>query len=280
MFKRTMSALAIAAIAYVGVATAQESATVTLRSGERISGQLIDLGGVGFTMKVNNEERRIPQNDVAVIDFTGGTMTEADWAQVKAGTNVVWLRNGEKVTGHLYDIGGTTPLNIKFNTDSGQREISSSEIGRIVLAKTDAATAATSGKTSATPGTASGAGGAIVVAGNQQWTNTGLMVRKGEVLTFNSTGEVAIRDGAQEMAKPAGVTTGAMAGQGAPLPNVLTGALIARIGNGEPFGVGDQTSIPMPATGQLYLGVNDANVADNTGEFRVEIGRATRNRRR
>lgn len=279
MFKRTMSALAIAAIAYVGVATAQESATVTLRSGERISGQLIDLGGVGFTMKVNNEERRIPKNDVAVIDFTGGTMTEADWNKVNAGKNMIWLRNGETVTGELYDISGTTPLKITLNTDSGQRELNSSEIGRIVLAKTDAATAATSGKTSATPGTASGAGGAIVVAGNQQWTNTGLMVRKGEVLMFNSTGEVAIRDAAQEMAKPAGVTTGAMAGQGAPLPNVLTGALIARIGNGEPFGIGDQTSIPMPATGQLYLGVNDANVADNTGEFRVEISRATRNRR-
>jgi len=78
MLKRTMSALAVAAIAFVGVAQAQEDATLTLRSGERISGQLLDMGGVGFTIKVNNDERRIPTNDVAVIDFTGGTIPDAD----------------------------------------------------------------------------------------------------------------------------------------------------------------------------------------------------------
>ncbi len=61
MFKRTISALAIAAIAYVGVAQAQESATLTLRSGERLSGQLIDLNASGFTIRVNNEERQVPK---------------------------------------------------------------------------------------------------------------------------------------------------------------------------------------------------------------------------
>ena len=68
---RIGGALAVAAIAYVGVAQAQENATITLRSGERISGQLVDLNASGFTVKVNNEDRQVPKNDVAVIDFTG-----------------------------------------------------------------------------------------------------------------------------------------------------------------------------------------------------------------
>jgi hypothetical protein len=274
MFKRTMSALAVAAVAYVGVAVAQENATLTLRSGERISGQLIDMGGVGFTIKVNNEERRVPTNDVAVIDFTGGTMSDADWARVTSGQNVVWLRNGQTVTGQLYDISGTSPLNITFKTDGGDRQIPSSEIGRIVLARTDAAPAA---NTAATTGTTP-AGAGIVVNARQQWTPTGILVRRGETLTFNTTGEVRLSTAADDVAAPAGAMSGRMAA-GAPLPGSLAGALIGRIGNGKPFGIGNQTTVVMPAGGQLFLGVNDDSLADNTGEFRVEILRPAGTRR-
>ena len=82
MFKRTILALAAAALTFTGVAQAQENATLTLRSGEKISAQLVDLGGGGFAVRVNGAERQIPTNDVAVIDFTGGSMTAADWAKV------------------------------------------------------------------------------------------------------------------------------------------------------------------------------------------------------
>ena len=105
MFKRTILALSVAALTVTGVAQAQENATLTLRSGDKVSGQLEDLGGVGFTMRVNGAERQIPTNDVAVIDFTGNNMTDADWAKVTDGTQTVILRNGDTVTGSLYDIG-------------------------------------------------------------------------------------------------------------------------------------------------------------------------------
>lgn len=272
MFKQTMSALAIAAIAYVGVAQAQENATLTLRSGERISGQLLDHGGVGFTIKVNNEERQIPTSDVAVVDFTSGKMTNEDWARVSAGQHVVMLRSGETVTGQFYDIGGTTPLSITLKTGTGEREIPSTEISRIVLARTDAAAAAASNAPAAAATTGTGTTG-VVVNSKQQWTRTGLTVRQGETLTFNSTGEVRLGLGADDMASPAGAKSGRMAPD-APLPNSLAGSLIGRIGNGRPFGIGDQTTIVAPASGQLFLGVNDGHLNDNSGEFRVEITRS------
>lgn len=268
MLKRTMGALAVAAIAYVGVAQAQENATITLRSGERVSGQLIDMGGSGFTVKVNNQDRQIPTSDVAVIDFTGGTMSADDWARVSSGQNIVWLRNGQTITGQLYDIGGTNPLRITIKTGDGERELSSSEVARIALARTDAAasgTAATSG-TATAPGTA-------VVSGNQPWTPTGLTVRKGEVLRFNTTGEVRVGPGSEDVANPAGVLS-ARTAPGTPIPSSIVGALIGRIGNGQPFGIGNQTSVPMPASGVLFLGINDNNFSDNSGEFRVEITRS------
>lgn len=265
--KRTITALAIAGVAFLGVAQAQENATLTLKSGERISGQLLDHGGVGFTIKVNNEDRRIPTNDVAVIDFTGGTMSAADWAKINAGQHMVWLRSGQTVAGQFYDIGGTSPLNITMKTDSGDRVITSSEIARIVLARTDAA-AANAPATAATTGNAG-----IVVNSKQQWTPTGITVRRGETLTFNSTGEVRLSEAADDVAVPAGARSGRMAPD-SPIPGSIAGSLIGRIGNGRPFGIGDQTTLVAPAAGQLFLGVNDGHLNDNTGEFRVEITRS------
>lgn len=275
MFKRTIFALTVAAVACVGALQAQENATLTLRSGERISAQLVDLGGVGFTIRVNGQDRTIPTNDVAVIDFTGGMMSASDWSKVTGGQHVVWLRNGETISGSLYDIGGTSPLKITFKTGAGDRELSSSEVARIVLSHTDAAAAAVAGTSGSTANLAPATGSGIVVSGRQAWNPTGLTVRRGEVLTFNTTGEVQLSADATDVAGSAGSKSGRYA-TNSPLPRNFAGALIARVGNGTPFPIGNQTTVTMPASGQLFLGVNDDGFEDNAGEFRVEIKRAGR----
>ncbi|MEO8520663.1 MAG: hypothetical protein ABI603_04825, partial [Acidobacteriota bacterium] len=61
-----------------------------------------------------------------------------------------------------------------------------------------------------------------------------------------------------------------------PLPNALAGALVGRIDNGQAFGIGNLTTVSMPASGQLFLGVNDDKLDDNQGEFRVDIQRTNR----
>lgn len=272
MFKRTILALSIGALAVTGVAQAQENATLTLKSGEKISAQLMDLGGVGFTVKVNGTERQIPTNDVAVIDFAGGSMTDADWAKVPEGQPVIMLRSGETINGQLADIGGSSPLRITVRTASGERDFSSSEIGRIVLAR-PANAVATSG---ANPNLASATGSGISVSPKQAWTATGLTVRKGEILTFNATGEVQLSGDTNDVATAFGAKSGRKA-TNSPLPNVLAGALIGRIGtNGQAFPIGSGVSIPMPAAGQLFLGINDDGFEDNQGEIRVDVTRTNR----
>ena len=37
--------------------------------------------------------------------------------------------------------------------------------------------------------------------------------------------------------------------------------------------IGNQTTITVPASGLLYLGTNDDNVSDNSGQFQVVISR-------
>lgn len=271
MLKRTIIALAAAATTYVGVAQAQENATLTLRSGEKISAQLVDLGGVGFTIRVNGQERQIPTGDVAVIDFTGGTMSKEDWAKVSAGEHVTWLRSGERISGNLYDIGGTTPLRLTLHTPSGERVVASNEVARIVLARPDAA-AGTSGSNNPNLAPASGSG--IVVSARQPWTSTGLTVRRGEVLTFNTTGEIQLSADSNDIAGSAGAKSQRYAAN-SPLPRNFAGALIARVGT-EVFAIGNQTTVTMPASGQLFLGINDDGFEDNVGEFRVEINRSRR----
>ena len=264
-------ALTAAAVTITGVAQAQESATLTLTSGEKLAAELVDLGGTAFYVRVNGAKRSIPKNDVAVIDFGGGSMSEADWAKVPTGQQVVMLKSGEVVNGQLYDLAGRSPLKVIVKTASGQREFTSNEIGHIILARPG--NVGTSGGNLTAP---TGAG--VAVSPKQAWTSTGMTVRKGETLTFNANGEIRLSTDANDVATAFGSKSGRKAAN-APMPNVLAGALIGRIGtSGEPFAIGSGVSLAMPESGQLFLGINDDGFEDNQGEIRVDIGRSTRRR--
>ena len=270
MLKRTvLSAFCVAAMLVTGVAYAQDSATLTLRSGEKVSGQLVDLGGVGYTIRVSGAERQIAQNDVAVIDFTGAAMTDADWAKF-SGPSVVVLRNGQTVNGSLYDIGGTSPLKLTIRTGDGDREISSTEVARIIVAKPDNAVG-TSGSAAPPVAATPTVPGAITVEANQAWTSTGRTVRRGQSVRFTTTGEVQLSDDVNDIANADGSKKARYAA-GSPMQSVLAGALIGRIGpNGQPFPIGNMPAIVMPANGVLYLGINDDQHADNRGNFQVVV---------
>lgn len=111
----------------------------------------------------------------------------------------------------------------------------------------------------------------VKVNSQVRWTDTGITLRAGDVITFNTTGQIQLSDNAQDVAAPAGALSGRNAPD-APITGVLAGALIGRIANYSPMGIGNQTSITAPVGGRLYLGVNDDHLPDNRGEFTVQIG--------
>ena len=271
MLKRTvLSAVCAASLLVAGAAYAQTSATLTLRSGERVNGDLVDLGGVGYTIRVNGSERQIAQNDVAVIDFTGGTMSDADWAKFTGSSQVV-LRNGQTIDGSLYDIGGTNPLRLTLKTSSGERELSSSDVARIVLARPDNVATGTAGAAAAGIANTPAVAGAVTVQANQAWTSTGITVRKGQRVSFTSSGEIQLSDNGNDIANANGAKDGRTAAN-APIPQAAAGALIARVGNSAAFPIGANASpITMPADGVLFLGVNDDGFGDNKGNFQVVV---------
>lgn len=263
MTRRIFGALALISTFGLGaVALAQESAIVVLRSGERITGSVIDLNRQGLQVRVNGNDRWIPPGEVAAISFTGD-LSETDWSAVQTGTAVFVLRNGQVVTGELFDIGGTTPLRITVRGGGGDRDLASNEVARIIWSRPANVPAPTTG-------VGVGGGPGVVVPANQQWVSTGISVRRGEVVRFQSTGEIRLSGDPNDLAGVAGSRSQRYAGA-SPLPQNFAGALIGRIGNGAPFAIGDQTSIAMPASGVLWLGINDDVVADNTGQFNVVV---------
>jgi hypothetical protein len=275
MMKRILVAAACVALLAPAAASAQEAATIVLRSGDRVSGQLIDHGGVGFTIEVSGQTRTIPTNDVVAVEFAGSP--EPKWSndllsKLNTGQHVIWLKSGQAVVGRFYDIAGTRPLRITVDTEGGRRDYTSNDVARIYLAAPSGSRVGTTGEQASEPGT-------VTVAGNQEWTPTGITVRRGEVVTFRTTGEVQLSADANDKAQAAGAFSGRKTAN-APVPEVIAGALIARIGNGRPFPIGDQTEVPMPAGGQLFLGINDDAVGDNVGQFRVTIERRVDRRRR
>jgi hypothetical protein len=263
MLKRTFVAWSVAALSLTGIAFAQESATITLRSGERLSAQLVDLGGVGFTVSVSGQQRQIPTSDVAAIEFSG-SLSSADWDRLSGGQQVLWLKNGESFTGQLTDIGGASPLRVTFRTDAGERDFSSSDVAKIGLARPTNLP-----NSVATSGSAAGTG--ITVNSQQQWTATGVAVRRGDWITVNASGEIKIGGPGNPPIGPSGLTS--ERAPGAPMPNAPAGALIGRVGNGAPFLIGTQSRVQVRDSGQVFLGVNDGNMPDNEGTFQVTVAR-------
>jgi hypothetical protein len=265
--KRTVLTWSVAAMSLTGVAFAQQSATLTLRSGEQLNAQLMDLSGVGYTVSVNGQERQIPANDLAAIDFGGG-VSGSDWDQLSGGGQVLMLKSGENISGQLTDIGGSSPLRLTFRTPSGERDFSSNDVARLVMARPNNVGATNPGSNNTPPNNAQG----VTVNSQQQWTPTGLTVRRGEWVTFSSSGEVKIGGDGDPTVGPNGMANNATA-PGAPVAGGAAGALVGRIGNGPAFLIGNQNRVQMTAAGQLFLGVNDGHLPDNNGAFQVQVAR-------
>jgi Ca2+-binding EF-hand superfamily protein len=119
-------------------------------------------------------------------------------------------------------------------------------------------------------GAAGTTGNLIVVDARQEWTDTGIDVRAGDTIMFESTGRVQLSTDGNDVALPGGHSSNRRAAN-APLRTAPAGALIARIGNQGVNMVGDRRSVRANANGRLYLGVNDDHFADNSGEYRVQI---------
>lgn len=112
----------------------------------------------------------------------------------------------------------------------------------------------------------------ITVPGREAWTDTGIDVRAGDELKIDGKGKIQFGPQKADTAGPNGVPGNRRATANAPLPRLAIGALIARVGNSAPFDATEKGKrVREPESGRLYLGINDGNRSDNSGEFRVTV---------
>jgi hypothetical protein len=110
----------------------------------------------------------------------------------------------------------------------------------------------------------------VYVNAREQWTAAGIEVRPGQPIYFMASGEVRWgpnrRDGAAGERNSPG-------NPGRPLPDRPAAALIGRIGDrNEFFFIGnDPGPYRARSNGQLFLGINDDVLTDNSGVLRVNV---------
>src|SRR5215470_11421922 len=104
---------------------------------------------------------------------------------------------------------------------------------------------------------------------NNGWTNSGLVVRKGQRLRISASGRVSLGHG--RFSTPGGLP-------GVPdndklMRNEATGALIAVIGddNDDFILIGPRREFIAQRDGVLFLGVNEGDLSDNTGSYDIVI---------
>ena len=117
-------------------------------------------------------------------------------------------------------------------------------------------------------GTSSGSSSTITVSANADWTDTGITVHKGQQLAISADGQVTLEPG---------LTTGPdgdnsrRQGSIPVLPGIGLGALLGRIGDGQPFAVGYGLAVTASTDGEVSLCVNDMARQDDTGQYIVHV---------
>jgi len=104
---------------------------------------------------------------------------------------------------------------------------------------------------------------------NNGWTNSGLVVRKGQRLRITASGRVSLGRG--RFSTPVGLAT--ISDNEKLMRNEPTGALIAVIGddNDDFILIGPKRDFVAQRDGVLFLGVNEGDLSDNTGSYDIVI---------
>ena len=281
--------LAAAGVIAGGTAMSQSptAATVFLTNGDRLAGVVTyqDAGAppdsrVFQIQTADGRRHAIPADRVAIVDFAGGTPSAFELDALGADTpHLLTLRNGNSRPGRL--IGVIDGEFVRWETPSGRQvDVPIRNVTRVYLNQ-ESALAQFEDELPDGRGAAGWASWIerslwqrpeIVVDPSSAWTATRLSVTRDERLRFTATGWIRLSRTPGDATGPGGRTP--LRRAGAPLPEAPVGALIARVGDGTPFAIGArQDAVVMPASGPLFLGINDDTLADNSGSYRVTIHR-------
>ncbi len=197
----------------------------------------------------------------------------------------VWII-AAAVVGVLAAASVTAVLLLNRNGSGGAAEapLSSGPGSSTQAAGTNSATAAVSstatttvpvGPVDSSAGTTSEAAApiSVTVPATTRWTDTGVQCASGTIVAIAATGSIVLNTSNGNNAPPDGDERPELHKYNVKgLPDANHGALIGSIDEAQPyFVVGSSRELTCPATGELFLGVNDAGLTNNSGAFQVTI---------
>lgn len=109
----------------------------------------------------------------------------------------------------------------------------------------------------------------VVVQPRLDWTNTYITVKRGDTVVVEASGAVVL-DLAGHSSGPEGIT---LKDPGKLIPDKPTGALIAVVGidNNDFIFIGAKGRFTAQRAGLLFLGINEENLANNSGAFSAKV---------
>jgi Zn-dependent metalloprotease len=111
----------------------------------------------------------------------------------------------------------------------------------------------------------------VIVPGNTQWMDTGLIISTGDIMTFTAHGTV-VYDNKGNSCDPGGTSWTDTQDKQDPLWVQPHAGLIGKIKEtGLPFFIGETYTVKAGSSGILFLGINDYWYQGNSGEFTVTI---------
>ena len=125
----------------------------------------------------------------------------------------------------------------------------------------------------------------LSIPANQPWTDTSISVTAGQPVSISASGSIyvgALSNPSLDYESPQGSGVvfangyGCSVNPGTRFPHIAPGlacwSLIGKVGaDGVPFQVGASVQLSAPASGELYLGVNDNVFGDNSGSWTATI---------
>jgi hypothetical protein len=239
--------LLLSTLLLISISTPLLADTIRLKDGSVIRGQVIGFKDQQFTILIggNAKGRRgqttVYVEDVDSIEFdsTGGNANISDDSTARNNPPPVMSRP-------------SSPVNQPDNNASDSRTIDT----------TPASSAPT--PTFFTIKVAVRADNA-----NNGWTNSGLVVRKGQRIRISASGRISLGRG--RFSTPGGLV--GVQDNDKLMRNEATGALIAVIGddNDDFILIGPRREFIAQRDGVLFLGVNEGDLTDNTGSYDIVI---------
>jgi hypothetical protein len=283
MIRRVPRPLAALSLALLLAASALGD-TIRLKDGQVIRGQIVSFRDQQFTVLIGSgagaRRSRVTVyiDDIDSIEFdaagVAGTAAAPEGdpytppsESARAQTQTQPQRTNTQRPPTLGNDGGGT-------SNTGATNAGSTNSGR-----TNTGASSPSSSPSSAPQTSPASGGQSalipirvrVSADNKAngWTDSGLMVRKGQKLRISATGRVSLGEG--RFSTPTGLPR--VVDTEKLMRNEPTGELIAVIGddNDDFIPLGANREFYAPRDGRLFLGVNEGKLDDNAGSYEALI---------